>query len=208
MARRALSDIRDDLFNYPIHWGTRVSTLEQYKHTLFSAFKTHSSELDNRLPCPALLEPLYRLGHAVLGPVKENWSSASEEAVRTGRNYFLTALMLGLRLFVVEDPASSFCMVKYGEHSMCHPTGILALVALAEIAYSSGRKGEGRERAAYLLRCAKLEYKLQYGEGETFYLKYYPVMALVGTLDDLSIPPGWEERRFTPEQELRATNRL
>ncbi len=207
---------RADLYSMRLGLSSRFETLEIspqqlaiHQDALAKVLTTYERELQARLPCTGLLESLFRLGQASLGHV-EHWSSKSVARLDMGRNYFLMMLALGLRLYLVPDPAHpGYCLLKYGEHAMSSPFGVLALVCLAELACVPSIAGTGPYDPLQMLRCAKTEYKVVYGEFTTFknHFDAYSCMEMVEELEDLGALPDADELRATPEEELRATNR-
>ncbi|KAK6438629.1 hypothetical protein LTR95_005167 [Oleoguttula sp. CCFEE 5521] len=123
------------------------------------------------LPAPSLAASLLALAHMTLGRDVQSWHSASAQVKIRAYHYLHASLSLGLQVHVVYAQSARYCELLLGSHSQARFIGILALIALAELAYLSSHSDE-KAMCAPLKHCAKAMYLVCYGEDVTFKSKH------------------------------------
>ena len=167
--------------------------LEQNVRSCMQSYRTGDYE---DIPFIGMVNILFRLAHVYLGPVP-SWRKASSYLRSRARSCFCATIQLGLGITLLEDPSSVHCELLFSRNSQSHPVGILALVGLAELAYSSTTKLE-HKRTPALLGCARSLYKLHYGEDTTFrdHHKGYRCASVMSETTPTTAPPDWNSERL------------
>ena len=106
------------------------------------------------------------MAHLTL-PKVSRWSDVRDGLKEKAERYFMDCLERGFGVSLCQNPNGPQWGIVLGKHSQASPLRILSLVALAELAFLSTAK-EDKQKAIWLLKCAKWLYKIHYGEDDTF----------------------------------------
>ncbi|OQO11256.1 hypothetical protein B0A48_05512 [Cryoendolithus antarcticus] len=182
---------------------TRFSTVQGHDlakvaQATLHAFSTHlptayPAELyaSQNLPVPLLAGPLVALAHMTLGPSVSAWRSAPLSARAKATTYLHACLSLSLQVDRAYARSTSYCELLYKPHSQARFIGILALMALAELAHLSP-KAKDKSRCAPLKWLAKQMYRIDYGEDVSFPTKHQ-AYACKDIEPDMGERPGEDE---------------
>lgn len=148
------------------------------------------------LPLVPLANLISLMGLSYLGrrtPLSD-WPKVSTESKGKAYDCIIATMEVALGIRLLEDSSTPFCELVFSRYSHIQPVGISTLVDLAELAYGSTHRF-GRARAAALLRCAKLLYKLCYAEDATFEGQYnmFNCLKALSDNDPVSPPSDWEQ---------------
>ncbi|KAK4502284.1 hypothetical protein PRZ48_005709 [Zasmidium cellare] len=146
----------------------RVKKAEELVQSAGAAYprSIYADACGAELPRVQLAEPLYHLAHVVLDRARNghNWVATSVDMRVKARIYFTACVEVGLGYILVLDQQSPYCELILRKHSQPRPIGVLALMALAELAFTDGDKA----RCRALKACAKQLYGMWYGEDASF----------------------------------------
>ena len=165
--------------------------------TLRECLSTYQTNLYKEIPYVGLARRMLHLGHLYLGPV-QNWVKARPEARIKAADCFIATLELCLGIILIKDPKSPYCELGFSEYCQPAPSGVFALVGLAELAVTSGDITEWT-RTIKLISLAKLVYKLHYGQDATFddhhkaYLFRIQQIACPIRPEEIRPPNNWDE---------------
>ncbi|KAK6435030.1 hypothetical protein LTR95_008779, partial [Oleoguttula sp. CCFEE 5521] len=154
------------------------------------AYPARSFKLQG-LPGPVLAAPLLALAHTTLGPDIPSWRHASVQSRKKAKTYLHACMYICMQMNVAYSRSTSHCRVFSWPCGQSRYVGVLALMALAELAFLSSNPKE-KARCASLKACAKGQYVVCYGEEESFDDKHQEY-ACKAVTPAVGIQPGDEE---------------
>ena len=170
-----------------------LRSTEEKEANVRGCLATYDLNIPDNVPYLGISSMIFHLAHSYLGPSRE-WPQASKETKAKAGACFIAALELCYGVILVKDSASPYCELAFANHAQPMPYVVLALIALADLAYLSSDSVEVA-RVAELLKCAKFVYLLCYGENATFdgHHKGYRCMTAKTHENATKAPENWTE---------------